>query len=164
MLRCAATHCNTLQYTATSCNTLLTGNFFTLQHAASHCNTLQRFAMHFNTLQHSATHCNTLQHIEEAVSRQAAVIRDFFPCVQFYSTHCSTRQHTATQCNTLQHTATHRKNCLSTGSYHPRFVRVRSCMRWCCNSMCAPSPPCVVRRATPRSLHVCVYVCVCVSD
>ena len=50
------------------------------------------------------------------------------------------------------------------GSYHPRFARVRSCMQWCCNSICAPSPPCVVRRATPRSLHVCVYVCVCVCD
>ena len=58
-------HCNTLQHTATYCNTR--------QHAAmyrkrrlcvyyAHCNTLQHTATYCNTLQHTATHCNILQH------------------------------------------------------------------------------------------------------
>jgi len=64
-----ATHCNTLQHTATHCNTL--------QHNAKqaiHCNTLSlcssqfaptrcistNTATHCNTLQHTATHRNTL--------------------------------------------------------------------------------------------------------
>ena len=42
-----ATHCNTLQHTATR-----------MQHTATHCNTLQRTATHCNTLQHTVTHCN----------------------------------------------------------------------------------------------------------
>ena len=74
------THCNTMQYAATiypqeveeqpihnyqvstHCNN-------TLQHTATHCNTLQHLthtyqvATHYNnTLQHTATHCNTPQH------------------------------------------------------------------------------------------------------
>ena len=100
-----ATHCNTLQHTAT-----------TLQQPAPHCNklqhyntdtqqerpgtglcikypkpirTLQHTATHCNTLQHTATHCNTLQHT---------------------ATHCNTLQHTAIHCNTLQHTATQTHN------------------------------------------------------
>jgi len=37
--------------TATHCSTL--------QHTATHCSTLQHIAAHCNTLQHTATHCNT---------------------------------------------------------------------------------------------------------
>jgi len=67
----SATHCNTLQYTATHhtathYNTL---QYTTLQLAATRCNTLQHTAIH-----HTAKHCNTLQYI--------------------------TLQHTATHCNT----------------------------------------------------------------
>ena len=59
-------HCNTLQQTATHCNTLH------LQHTATHLPTLTSSVYfmsidewHCNTLQHIATHftCNTLQHI-----------------------------------------------------------------------------------------------------
>jgi len=41
------------------------GHCNTLQHTATHCNTLQFiwYGAHCNTLQHTATHCNTLQHI-----------------------------------------------------------------------------------------------------
>jgi len=46
-----ATHCNTLQHTATHAY----GG-----HAQPHCNTLQHTATYCNTLQHTATHCNTL--------------------------------------------------------------------------------------------------------
>jgi len=63
-------HCNTLQHTATHCNTLRSRRRQTVQHTATHCNTLQHTATHSahggdrqcNTLQHTATHCNTLQH------------------------------------------------------------------------------------------------------
>jgi len=105
-------HCNTLQHTATHCNTTH-GN--TRQHTTTHkshrvsridCDTLT--ATHCNTLQHIATHCNTLQVNLIARSRLRAI-----KWVKFNGTlsaaQCSTVQHTATHCNTLQHTATHRK-------------------------------------------------------
>jgi len=72
-----ATHCNTLQHTAT-----------TLQHTATHC----------NTLQHTATHCNALQRAGSLM-----LVRTLGRFV----TYCNTLQHPATSCNTLQHTATH---------------------------------------------------------
>jgi len=75
---------NTLQHTATHCNTLQHADvpytmgikqqkqmgdqalplFNTLQHTATYYNTLQHTATHCNTLQHTATHCNTLQHAD----------------------------------------------------------------------------------------------------
>jgi len=51
----AATHCNTLQHTATHCHTQ--------QHAAMHCNTLPHAATRCNALQHTAARSNTLQHV-----------------------------------------------------------------------------------------------------
>jgi len=74
---CPATLCNTLQHSATHCNTL-----DTLQHSGhtatlwTHCNTL-------DTLQHSTTPHNTLQHT------------------------CNTLQRSATLYNTLQHHTHH---------------------------------------------------------
>ena len=47
-IRLIATHCNTLRYTATHCNT-----YMHIRLIATHC----------NTLQHTATHCNTYMHI-----------------------------------------------------------------------------------------------------
>ena len=50
----AATHCNTLQQTATrKCVTKA------LQRVATDCNRLQQSATHCSTLQHAATHCYT---------------------------------------------------------------------------------------------------------
>ena len=85
-----ATHCNTLQHTATHS----TGAC--LQHTAAHCNTLQHTATHCNTLlcntrQHTATHCSTLQHT----------------AMQHAAAHCNILQRTATHCSTLQHSATY---------------------------------------------------------
>ena len=87
-------HCNTLQHTATHCNTSADALCqlavaYVYEHMYSHC----------NTLQHAATHCNTSAH----VLCQLAVA-----CVyeHIYS-HCNTLQHTATRCNALQQTATH---------------------------------------------------------
>ena len=44
-------NCNTLQHTATKCNTL---QQLTLQHTATQCNPLQQTATHCKTLQHSS--------------------------------------------------------------------------------------------------------------
>jgi len=74
-LQQTASHCNTLQHTATHCNTRNT-----LQRTTTHCNALQHTSTHYNTLQHTATHCNALQHT---------------------ATHYDTLQHNATHCNTL---------------------------------------------------------------
>jgi len=55
-----ATRCNTLQHTATHCNTRKYSN-----DRAARCNTLQHTATHCNTRKYSndrATRCNTLQH------------------------------------------------------------------------------------------------------
>ena len=50
---------NTLQHTATNCNTHAATRCSTLQHAATHCYTLQHTPTHCNTLQHAAIRCNT---------------------------------------------------------------------------------------------------------
>ena len=118
-----ATLCNTLQHSATHCNTLQT-RCNTLQPAACHrqgrlhrallwnrrqsaayslrwsglfCRSLllQHPATHCNTL-HTATHCNTLQHTATHCN-----------ALEHTATHWNTLQHTATHCNTLQHIATH---------------------------------------------------------
>ena len=117
----AATHCDTLQHTATTCSLCL---FLCVYHcfcvastcrfetgaeqlsSARHCNTLQHAATHCNTLQHTATHCNTLQHI---------------------ATHCNTLQHTATHCNIL-HSNAHtihpiRSNTLQHAAAHCNTIR-----------------------------------------
>jgi len=62
-----ATHCNTLQHTATHCESVL-------QHTATHCNTLQHTATHCNTLQHTATHYNTLQQTANNTLQQTATL------------------------------------------------------------------------------------------
>jgi len=77
-----ATHCNTLQHTATN----VCGYNGGYDHTARHCNTLQDTATHCNTQQHAARHCKTLQ---------------YTVTLKFYiaATHCHTLPHTATQCN-----------------------------------------------------------------
>jgi len=70
-----ATHCNTLQHTATHKMSIASRND-------------QRFS-HCNALQHAATHCNTLQHATGALHQE--MLSDFH-----IVTHCNTLQHTAT--------------------------------------------------------------------
>ena len=86
-LQVIATHCNTLQHTATQA---LQGKKITIhgnsthKHTASNCKSLQPTAIHCNKLHlwqvhthtHTATHYNLLQ---------------------LTATHCNTLQHTATQ-------------------------------------------------------------------
>jgi len=104
-----ATHCSTLQHTATHCNTTEaelatlklekkeTVKYNQFTHAATRC----------ITLHHTTTHCNILE-AELAMLRETMTIIE---SSQF--THATTRrntlQHAATCCNTLQDTATHRK-------------------------------------------------------
>ena len=76
--------CNTLQHTATHCNTF-----------ENVCSTLQHTAT--TSLQHTATHCNTLQHTTTRQRMSAA------HCNMLQQHFCNTLQHTATHCNTLQH-------------------------------------------------------------
>ena len=79
MSKYKTTNCNTLQHTATHCNTLGWATLYTDMHTysqksgrysivdiqrlhtATHCNTLQHTATHCNTLQHTATHCSWRQ-------------------------------------------------------------------------------------------------------
>jgi len=125
-LMCDILNVNTLQHTATHCNTLQLKHVFHFRilppstvatHIATHCSTLQHTAAHCNTLQHTATHCNTLQHI---------AVHD--NTLQHTTTHCSTLLHAATHCNILQHTITpcnyhltlhtHLYSCTSSGATH----------------------------------------------
>ena len=116
---CVATHCNTLQHTATHWNVF--GEVkarhmccITLQHTATHCNLFgETKARHMccNTLQHTAT-CLASQRRNICV-RQANDSSTLHHCVthfntlQYAATRCNTLQHTATHCTTLHHTAPH---------------------------------------------------------
>jgi len=120
----AATHCKTLQPTATNCNTP--------RHTAAHCSALQHTATHCYTQQHTVAHCSTLQRapvssrvfvrphssyeglcaptLEKSVGAQKDVSTlEKTEAIHLFAfkTRCNTLQHAATRCNTLQHTATH---------------------------------------------------------
>ena len=108
-------HCNTLQHTATLCNTLEQ----ILQHIATHCNTLQHFVTLCDTLQqilqHTATDTATrLISCKKSRSMKHSESTALHNTLQQAVTQCNTLQHTAatlqhtaTYCNTLQHIATH---------------------------------------------------------
>ena len=96
-----ATCCNTLQHTATHCNThalachpssFLKEIRLTLYHTAPQC----------NTLQHAATHCNT-----HALMSPSSFSRGGCLTLHLPAPHCTTLHHTAPHCNTLQHASTH---------------------------------------------------------
>jgi len=96
-----ATHCNTLQHTAThhSCVCILSSR----THVATQCNTLQLTATHCNTLQHTET-----QHFCVWCCRRRRLWLWCAPCrhehmLQHTATHYNSLQLTATHCNTLQH-------------------------------------------------------------
>ena len=110
-------HCNTMQYTATHCNTL-----HTLRHSATHCKfrVVGRRAhvcvhmyvcihshtvIYCNALERNATHCDTLLHIANI----GLLEEELMSFVKESLTHCNTDtlQYTATRCNTLQHCAAH---------------------------------------------------------
>ena len=59
----AATHCNTLEHTATHTRNLIEFALFLLQHSATHCNTLHAHEKLYRVCAVlAATYCNALQH------------------------------------------------------------------------------------------------------
>jgi len=126
-----ATHCNTLQHTATESDTL---HIIHPQHTATRCNTerhtayrLQKGMCKKRHPQHAATRCNTLA--TTATHCTSFAERD----VQDTARHL---QHAATRCNTLQHAATHAEK----------------------NNVCAHPTQ---RLGVMLCVCVCVCVCVC---
>ena len=113
-------HYNTLQHTATLCNTLLL--YLHIEGAAR----ISGLTTLTNTLQHTATHCNTLQHSAPVCTYRRCCESRVWPLSHSHlhtATHCNTLQHTATHmqhttthCNTLQHTATHCNTLLQTAA------------------------------------------------
>ena len=93
-----ASPCNTLQHSATHCNTLLcstlqhtaTCKYGDGRHTATLCNTLQNSA----TLQHTATQCNTLQYY--CNTQLPAITTPMVDTPQHSATHATP----ATSCNT----------------------------------------------------------------
>jgi len=162
--------CNTLQHTATHCNTRLSW------HWMARCNTLKHTAIRCNTLQHTATqvvfydirwliaaHCNTLQHTA------TRVVRDIWWCIaircstlQHTATYCSTLQHEsfvrlhdslqhiATHCNTLQHNVTHSDTLQNTATHcntlqHKSFVTMDGSFHQTQNISVKESDPCIIK-------------------
>jgi len=137
-LQYTATHCNTLQHTATRTSGQVLTDLYA-SFTATHCNTNASFtATHCNALQHTATHCNILQHTATHTSGHVLTrlytsftathgsTHASFPethlmiycnTQQRTATHCNTLQHTATHCNTLQHSAAHCSAHRLTGTY-----------------------------------------------
>jgi len=125
-----ATHCNTLQYTAT-----LQGDIDDVEVRFAAEVRAAAAGAHWNTLQHTATHCNTLQHCRATLMMvKRGLLLEFVRLLLVHTvntaTRCNTLQCTATlqgdiddvearfaaevraaaagaHCNTLQHTATH---------------------------------------------------------
>jgi len=122
-----AAHCNTLQHSATLCNTenyawlaaagMPRCNTWhnrpqqTRQHTATHCNTLQHTLQYTlqHTQQHTAALCSTLQHTAKQRLTHGLWQRGCHSAIH-YSTHCNTHCNMLcntlynTPCNTLQHT------------------------------------------------------------
>ena len=103
--------CSTFSCPSSTCNIHMWRDMCnTLQRTATHCNTLRHTNRNVhmwhdicNTLQHTATHCNTLQH----TATRCDILTAMFISDMTYAAHCSTLQHTAAHCNTLQHIATY---------------------------------------------------------
>jgi len=112
----SATHCNTLQHTATCCNAQSPAvecpvydlAFDILQHSAAlqqarPCSWMPSVQPCF---QNTATHCNILQHTATRKGMQLnAQCTTLLSTLQHTAIHCNTQQYTATHSNTLQNTA-----------------------------------------------------------
>ena len=153
-----ATHCNTLQHSAThwrpalplllshaSILSLTHTHTYTYIHTQSHVpHTHTRTHTHtlggywYHVTCHTATHCNALT-ICVALS-QLLILRRMWYCnkLQPTATHCNTLQFTATHCNALQRTATH-CNALQRTATHCTTLQhtdiTSSIREWCHVSM-----------------------------
>ena len=82
---------------------LLCAHGNTLQYTATHCNTLQHNRMRIGyCFVHTATHCNTLNTVQHV-----PIGRCFIHPVSHLPAYLSARSDTESRCNTLQHTAAH---------------------------------------------------------
>jgi len=171
-------HCNTLQHTATHCNTHCT----TLQNAATHCNSL---LAEWHT-QHTATHCNTLQHTDTATNCNTHC--NTLECLRTKMTAArtsgNTLQHTATHCNTLEclrprRTAARTILQLNAAHLHHTAPHCNTLCNTHCNKLGCLRTKRTVARTKPtmfiimmvlRVVYlypitcVCVCVCVCVCE
>ena len=126
-----ATHCNTLQHTATHkrCVWLVRTHLITcVCHIGLHVCLIYDYVwvsyvitcvchlwLHHFELQHTATHCNTLQHtathlitcVSHVWLQYYAMSLSCPHTLHYITLSCNTLQHTATHCNTLQHTWLH---------------------------------------------------------
>ena len=99
-----ATHCNTLQLTATRTATAREPTRLLFALAASGVGATHT-AIYYDTLQHIATCCNSKGANTTVVGANGLLC--WINKLQRTVTHCNTLQDTATHCNTLQDTATH---------------------------------------------------------
>jgi len=116
---CNRPHCNTLQQTTLQ-HGGIDPIFNRSIHAATHCNTIQQTATDCNRLQQTATDCNRLQHtsLQHTATDRTATHLTATHCnrpncntlqktkLQHTATHCNTPH-----CNTLQYTAIHATHC-----------------------------------------------------
>jgi len=137
--------CNTLQHTATHCNTLERvwrgkGSTYVLHHTATHCNTLQlvwRDKGSTYVLQHTATYCNVFGESKaQHMCSPSQWLIDTAPL-------CNALQHTAIRCNTLQHTATH---CNTLHYTAPHCTTLHHTATWVCrlNGALLLQQPCLL--------------------
>jgi hypothetical protein len=130
----------------------------TLQHTATHCNTLQERERQQRgaLLQHTATHCSTLQHTaRERASAKRCFVATHCNTLQHTATHCSTLQHTATHCNTLQERERQQRGALSIYKYD--YVCVRVCF-WVWGYVCV-----FLEGSSVKVIWVCECVWACVA-
>ena len=137
-----ATHCNTLQHTATHGN----AHCITLQHTLQHtdlCTFSWSSVLIYFHVCRTATHCNTLQHTATHTASHCNAHCNTQTCalslgVLFWLTFmCAALQHTTTHCNTLQRTLHH--NATHTASL--------------CN------PHCITLQRTLQHTDLCTFSC-----
>ena len=141
----ASARCNTMQHTATHCDTVfhrdpsqksalytmcymkvpyrcLLRNFvshnpWSTNDAVTHCNILQNTSTHCNTLQNTNTVLHTVSVTTAKLPLTLQRTATHCNTLQNIATHCKTLQHTATHCSTLQHIATHRNTMQHTATH-----------------------------------------------
>ena len=111
VLQCVAVCCSVLQRVAVCCSisrakessSLIVPQRNTLQHTATHCNTLQ---FHSLPAQHTATTTHYNNRVLMHIWFEQSQMMTKHICLIYVATHCNILQHDATRCNTLQHAAT----------------------------------------------------------
>jgi len=167
-LHLTATHCISLQRTATHCNTGRPAHAAASPATciskmyATHCNSLQALhlpATHCNTLQLIATHCNTLQQRKTCaccrvirnvrfknVRNSLILTTPHYISLQFTTSHCNSLHLTATHCNSLQLTATHCNSLQQRRPAHAVAICISKRYAPHCNSLQRTAAHCIALR------------------